>query len=124
MTLKPEEGYVQDFLRQNAEDIRRFFPTRKPEDSEPNKAYMVFHKDQPAGIMIGSEIDAVLNVGLDYSTPAYRDCSVGAFLLENLKKPLRLRYGNAEQAHVPYLKKLGFQQQDDAWEIDLQEASE
>ncbi|MBR4745029.1 MAG: YgjV family protein [Oscillospiraceae bacterium] len=124
VTLKPEEGYVQDFLRQNAEDIRRFFPTRKPEDSEPNKAYMVFHKDQPAGIMIGSEIDAVLNVGLDYSTPAYRDCSVGAFLLENLKKPLRLRYGNAEQAHVPYLKKLGFQQQDDAWEIDLQEASE
>ena len=119
LTLQPGEGYVQDFLRRWAEDIARCFPGRRPEDTEPNRAYMVFHGDEPAGILLGREADGVLNVGLDYSTPAYRDCSVGEFMLEKLQRPLRICYGDAEEEHLPYLKNLGFTEKDGVWEKQL-----
>ena len=119
LTLRPEEGYVQDFLQRCAEDIALCFPQRRPEEMEPNRVYMVFHGSEPAGILLGREEGGVLNVGLDYSTPAYRDCSVGAFLLENLQRPLRIRYGDAEAAHLPYLKRLGFTERDHVWEKQL-----
>ena len=119
LSLKPEEGYVQDFLRSCKEDIARCFPQRRPEETEPNRAYMVFHGAEPAGILLGREEDGVLDVGLDYSTQAYRDCSVGAFLLENLPRPLKLRYGDAEAEHLSYLQKLGFAEKDGVWEKQL-----
>ena len=119
LPLQPGESYVQDFLRRWAEDIAQFFPERRPEEMEPNRVYMVFHGDEPAGILLGREADGVLDVGLDYSTPAYRDCSVGVFLLENLPRPLRVRYSDAEAAHLPYLKRLGFTEADGVWEKEL-----
>ena len=76
LALQPREGYVQDFLRQNAAEIASFFPDRRPEQADPNRAYMVFHGAEPAGILLGNEADGVLDVALDYSTPAYRDCSL------------------------------------------------
>ena len=119
LTMKPEESYVQDFLKTCAADIKRFFPERRPEDMQPNRAYMVFHDAEPAGILLGREEDGVLNVALDYSTPAYRDCSVGAFMLEKLPRPLCLRYGDAEAEHLPYLKEMGFTEKDGVWEKQL-----
>lgn len=119
LALQPREGYVQDFLRQNAADIAAFFPDRKPEQEDPNRAYMVFHGAEPAGIMLGSESDGIFNVALDYSTPAYRDCSVGAFMLEKLPRPLCLRYNNAEESHLAYLRRLGFSEKDGFWEKRL-----
>lgn len=119
LALQPREGYVQDFLRQNAADIAAFFPDRKPEQGDPNRAYMVFHGAEPAGIMLGNEADGVFNVALDYSTPAYRDCSVGAFILEKLPRPLCLRYNDAEESHLAYLKRLGFSEKDGVWEKRL-----
>ena len=110
---------MQDFLQRCAEDIALCFPQRRPEEVDPNRVYMVFHGSEPAGILLGREEGGVLNVGLDYSTPAYRDCSVGAFLLENLQRPLRIRYGDAEAAHLPYLKRLGFTERDHVWEKQL-----
>ena len=119
LTMKPEESYVQDFLKTCAEDIRRFFPERRPEDMQPNRAYMVFHDAEPAGILLGREEDGVLDIALDYSTPAYRDCSVGAFMLEKLPRPLCVRYGGAEAEHLDYLKKLGFTGKNGVWEKKL-----
>ena len=119
LSLQPGETYVQDFLQRNAEDILRFFPDRIPEKTDPNRVFMVFHGSEPAGILLGREENGVLNVGLDYSTPAYRDCSVGAFLLENLPRPLKVRYSNAEEAHLSYLKRLGFTETDGVWEKQL-----
>lgn len=119
LSLQPAEAYVQDFLQRNAADILRFFPERSPQEMEPNRVFMVFHGPEPAGILLGREEDGVLNVGLDYSTPAYRDCSVGAFLLENLPRPLCIRYGGAEAEHLPYLKRLGFTEADGVWEKQL-----
>ena len=117
--LKPEEGYVQDFLRQHAEDIAKCFPGRRPQEGEPNVAYMVFHGSEPAGILLGREEDGCLDVSLDYSTPAYRDCSVGAFLLDSLRDVRLIRYTDAEESHLAYLRKLGFTEKDGVWEKTL-----
>ena len=110
---------MRDFLQRSADDIARFFPDRQPDKMEPNRVYMVFHGDEPAGIMMGSEDNGVLNVALDYSTPAYRDCSVGLFILENLSRPLKIRYDDAEETHMPYLKRLGFVEKDGFWEKQI-----
>ena len=117
--LQPGEAYVHDFLQSHAEDIAHFFPERDPENADANRVYMVFHGSDPAGIMMGSEEDGVMNVALDYSTPAYRDCSVGKFLLANLPQPLLLRYSGAEETHTQYLKRLGFAEHDGVWEKKL-----
>ena len=80
---------------------------------------MVFHGAEPAGILLGRGEDGKLDTALDYSTPAYRDCSVGAFLLDNLQGVSAVRYANAEPSHVAYLQKLGFVEKDGVWEKTL-----
>ena len=120
LSLKPEEGYVQDFLRQYAEDIAKCFPGRRPQEGEPNRAWMVFHGSEPAGILLGREEDGKLDAFLDYTTPAYRDCSVGAFLLDSLRGVRLIRYTDAEESHLAYLRKLGFTEKDGVWEKTLQ----
>lgn len=119
LSLQPGETYVRDFLQMHQDDIAHFFPDRRPLETEANRVYMAFHGSEPAGIMIGQEEDGVLNVALDYSTPAYRDCSVGKFMLDNLQHPLILRYSSAEETHIHYLKNLGFTEKDGVWEKQL-----
>ena len=119
LSMQPGETYVRDFLNSYGKDIANFFPDRRPEEADANRVYMVFHGSDPAGLMIGREEDGVLSVALDYSTPAYRDCSVGKFLLENLRHPLLLRYSGAEETHLNYLKKLGFEEKNGVWEKQL-----
>ena len=119
LSMQPGETYAKDFLESYGKDIANFFPERRPEEAAANRVYMVFHGSDPAGIMIGQEEDGVMNVALDYSTPAYRDCSVGKFRLENLKRPLLLRYSGAEETHLNYLKKLGFEENNGVWEKQL-----
>ena len=114
------DDYVQDCLRQYAEDIAKCFPGRRPQEGEPNVAWMVFHGAEPAGILLGREEDGCLDAFLDYSTPAYRDCSVGAFLLDSLQGVKRVRYTNAEASLLAYLQKLGFAEKDGVWEKTLQ----
>ena len=119
LSMNPEETFVQDFLHQWEEDIKTFFPNRHPDSEEVNRVYMVFHDSTVAGIMMGHEKDGVLEVDLDYSTPAYRDCSVGKYLMDHLSKPILLRYVDAEPAHISYLKQLGFTENGNSWEKQL-----
>lgn len=119
LELQPGEAFVQDFLKSHAEDISKFFPNRSPNEMQANRVYMVFHGSEPAGIMIGQQEDGAMDVLLDYSTGAYRDCSVGKFLLANLNKPMLLRYCDAEETHLHYLKSLGFVEKNGVWEKQL-----
>ena len=119
LSMQPGETYVQDFLQSFKDDIAHFFPDRDTKAMDANRVYMVFHGSEPAGIMIGREEDGILNVELDYSTPAYRDCSVGKFLFENMERPMLLRYVKAEETHISYLRKIGFTEKDGIWEKQL-----
>ena len=119
LSLQQGEAYVKDFLQNYEKDIERFFPGRHPAAMQVNRVYMVFHGTDPAGILMGQEEEGVLDIALDYSTPAYRDCSVGKFLIANLERPILLKYTEAEETHRAYLKKLGFAEKNGAWEKQL-----
>jgi hypothetical protein len=121
VSLTPAGDYVDFFLREHREDIARCFPGRNWEDQALNRAWLVCHGDTAAGLLLGTEQDGVLDVALDYSTPAYRDSSEGRYLVEHLgQEGLRLlRYEHAEEGHVAYLKKMGYALKDGVWERAL-----
>ena len=61
---------------------------------------------------------SLLNIALDYTTPTYRDASVGRYLLDHLpgEKISVLRYEHAEPNHLGFLKKMGYREQNGAHE--------
>ena len=121
VSLSPEEGFVRFFLDEHGEDIAKCFPGRSWEQDTLDRAYLVCHGEAPAGLLLGREQDGVLDVALDYSTPAYRDASVGRFLLQHLpQEQIRLlRYAGAEEGHLGYLQKMGYTEKGGIWERAL-----
>ncbi len=121
VSLEPAGGYVEAFLREHREDIAKCFPGRNWDDAALNRAWLVCHNDEAAGLLLGTERDGTLDVALDYSTPTYRDSSEGRYLVEHLpQEGLRLlRYEHAEEGHVAYLKKMGYAQKGAVWERAL-----
>ena len=121
LRLAPGERFVEFFLQSHGEDIAAFFPERSWKGEKTNRAFMVCHGDAPAGLLLGTQNEDVLEVALDYSTPAYRDASVGRYLVKHLpgEGVKLLRYANAEEAHVEYLKKLGFELREGVYEKRL-----
>jgi Bacterial inner membrane protein. len=119
--LSPEESFVGFFLDCNAKDIAACFPGRSWDPARLNRAFLVCHGAEPAGLLLGEERDGVLDVALDYSTPAYRDSSEGLYLLEHLPEEgvRRLRYEHAEETHLGYLQKMGYREKDGFFVKDL-----
>ncbi len=119
--VRSEGSYVDAFLSAHREDIVRCFPGRNWNQEELNRAFLVCQGDTTAGLLLGREEDGILDVALDYSTPAYRDSSEGRYLVEHLgQEGIRLlRYEHAEDGHLGYLKKLGYEQKNGVWERKL-----
>ena len=94
------------------DDILHFFPDTDLEAiRDCNAVYMVVCDTAPAGFLIGNRIDAsTIDVVVDYSTPKYRDTSVGAFLYQELTKQgiRRLQFCVSSVDHEEYMKKMGF----------------
>lgn len=108
----PEEAYVQYFLRHWQADIRRFFAARPADRADT--AFLVCCEDAPAGILTGRVLEeGVLEVFLDYTTPQYRDCSVGRFLYQRLAELgfRKLLVEEATEVHGAYLRRMGFVQE-------------
>ena len=119
--LAPDERFVDFFLDSYGRDIAACFPGRDWKREDLNLAFMVCHDDKPAGLLLGTEQAGVVDVALDYSTPAYRDSSVGRYLLEHLKEygVRKLRYAQAEAQHLGYLKKMGYRERGGVFEREL-----
>lgn len=108
--LKAGDAFLIHFLFSNHLDIKKFFPDFSiPEVSD--KIYLITCEQNPAGVLVAKDNgDSTLSVKLDYTTPAYRDCSVGKFIFNHLK---RLGYKNLsaeteKPIHAKYLHKMGF----------------
>lgn len=110
-------GYILEYYR---EDILKFFP-RFPEGAPAAdlKAFIVCRSGNPAGVLLGTDRgQGVFQIELDYSTPAYRDCSIGAYLYDRL--PSRgvctlLFAQDTSRAHAAYLLKMGFVRENGAY---------
>ncbi len=121
ITVSPSDKSLAFFLTSFLQDIQVYFPDYRPEIGEDRSVYMVYCAAEPVGVLIGKSTDEGLVVELDYTTPKYRDCSVAAYLFDQLKalgvKTL-ITYSTAK-GHTPYLQKMGFQGVDGRWSKEL-----
>ena len=121
LSLDPKDGFIAFFLDSFQEDIGKCFPGRTFRPEDLNRAFLICHGTEPAGLLIGREAEGTLQIALDYTTPAYRDASVGRYLLDHLPAQglRRLRYENAEAGHLGFLEKMGYQEKQGAWVLEL-----
>lgn len=100
------------FLNHYQEDIRLHFPGFEMGPSWDGKAYFVFCDGTPAGVLLGTQKSTgVIDVMIDYSIPAYRDCSVGKYLYAKLpgKGVHKLVFSQKESdTHASYMARMGF----------------
>ncbi len=109
---QPQESFPQYFLAHYSQDIAKYFPEYEKDTAKANAGYLVFCNGDPAGIMLAQkQPQGVLNVSLEYTTPTYRDCSVGKFLYSALPGQgiTALEVKQATEDHKGYLKKMGYQ---------------
>ena len=117
--VTPEEGFLQYLLAAYQEDLLRYFPAVSSQQPPDCLAFVACCENNPAGFFLAREVSPSsmqrLEVVLDYTTPFYRDCSVGTFLYQELqRKGVReLIVPTASYAHALYLEKMGFTSQPD-----------
>ena len=99
------------FLDRYGEDIKTYFPDYDGDAAKGMTAYTVLCDGETAGVMLARENDGELGVMVDYSTPKFRDCSVGrnlyAYLEQNGIRRL-VFVGRPSDEHVSYMNKVGF----------------
>ena len=115
---KEGEPLLHYLLHYYREDIIKYFPGFPQEATGADIVCIVCADAVPAGILLGKmrNGDAV-EIILDYSTPAYRDCSVGAYLYPRLSEKgiRRLVYTGKEKKHISYLKNAGFMPENESY---------
>ena len=121
--LEEKKGYLSWFLSYYRDDIRKFFPEFSPEKNDWDLGFGVCCDDDMAGITLGNKMpDGTLRVLIEYSKPAYRDCSVGMFQMEKLSDYgiRRLVYSGTNAEHIQYVQKLGYTKNaNGVWEKQL-----
>ncbi|MBO4420104.1 MAG: YgjV family protein [Oscillospiraceae bacterium] len=108
----------QDFYR---DDMRIYFPDFDPKTLQADTAYFVYYDMNPVGLTIGRRTeDGALELLLDYTTPKYRDASVGRFLYPHLLGEegfTALECRKATPKHEKYLQKVGFRREGDCYRL-------
>lgn len=99
------------FLSFYKKDIEHFFTEVNTEHILADTAYIVCCDTALAGVLLGTKKEeGKLDIVVDYTTPFYRDCSVGKFLYSKLSENgiHELIYSGNSQNHESYLQKMGF----------------
>lgn len=108
---KTDDAFLGYFLKHYAEDIKVYFPNFKKNNSAIDTAYIICCNAEPAGVLLGkSSGKGEIEIVLEYTTPTYRDCSVGTYLYSELSKAgvKKLTFANKAEKHEPYLQKMGY----------------
>lgn len=117
-----DDSMLSYLLKHYREDILKYFPKVKMENLDYDTVYIVCCDGVPAGILMGNRnSQGELRAELDYSTPAYRDCSVGEYLYSRLpaKGIKKILVSGESQKHEGYLKTMGFEQQKNEYVKEL-----
>lgn len=111
LPCEPDSAYLKEFMTFYGPDMQKYFPEIATQRDEANKAYFVYYDLAPVGLLMGKEEDGKLRILLDYTTPKYRDSSVGKFLYKRLLKTegyTMLSFKNPSEKHEKYLNSIGF----------------
>ena len=110
---KAGDGTLNYFLEHYKDDIKVYFPNFKYNESLINTVYVIFCNASPAGVLLGKDKgNGELEISLEYTTPAYRDCSAGKYLYSELAKKgvKKLVFAEKAEKHESYLKDMGYKQ--------------
>ena len=109
-TLSGGDAFADWFLKKHEADILKCFPGLSMEILKDTEGFAVFFDDQAAGVLLGTQKDDSFEILLDYTTPAFRDCSVGTFLYGKMPEYGIRRLTSAADipTHVKYMEKVGF----------------
>lgn len=102
---------VQYFLNRYSTDIVQYFPGFNANDHLDEKAYVVYCDGNPSGVLLGREQDGNLDITIEYTTPKYRDCSIGKYLYKQLSSTNidSLSFSQSlSNTHIDYMKKMGY----------------
>ncbi len=115
--LVPQDPFVKYMLQRYGKDISECFPGFEPGAAPADRACIVCCDGAPAGLFLAKQSGDSLDIALDYSTPTYRDCSVGRYLYGKLASGgvRELRYAMQPGRHEDYLRSMGFEQKDGAF---------
>ncbi len=113
VSLGESDAVLEHFLACYRSDILAHFPdfsTELPQDSE---IYAVFSGAEMSGISVGRRDGESMELVLDYTTPRYRDTSVGEFLYGRLADTgvTELRASASCEKHRKYLTRVGFNEE-------------
>jgi len=106
------DGYLQFLMRYYRKDIAKYFPAFSPDQiADDSRIFAVCLGREVAGMLIGRPTGTDLEISLDYTTPVYRDCSVGSFLYGKLAEIgiSKLVCNTPSKEHQNYLSMMGFQ---------------
>ena len=108
--LNSGDSFLAHFLSAYSEDIKKYFPDFTGAERK-DLILLITCEESPAGLFIAKdEGNGQYNAKLDYTTPAYRDCSAGKYLYNYLRL-YGIKSIIAETkipSHERYLKKMGF----------------
>ena len=110
------DGFLYYFLCANEKDIKKYFPDFSKAEQD-DTIIMITCGEVPAGVFIAKDNgDGSFTVKLDYTTPAYRDCSAGKFIYNHLKMTgiKKILAETKIPVHEKYLHKMGFTQNGDS----------
>ncbi len=119
LEIRGDNKYLLRFLEFHNKDIQAFFPgfNYKPEIN--SISFFVLRNMNVAGIFLAhKDQKGDLRVGLDYSTPEYRDYKNGRFIYRSLKKEFikggfkQIVAPGLTKKHAKYLKRFGFVEDD------------
>ncbi len=115
----PLVKYFQDYY---CEDIKTFFPAFSGTGTENDTAFITCCQGTPIGRLLGKRKGDAVDLVVDYTTPAYRDCSAGKYLHEVLPNSgvhtLCFSRPLTEQ-HKAYLEKMGYTKKGGTWILEL-----
>ena len=121
LPIELDNAYLKEFMTFYGADMQRFFPEIATQKDEADKAYFVYYDLDPVGLLLGKQQeDGSLRVLLDYTTPKYRDASVGRFLYGTLLKKegyTALIESSPSEKHEKYLRSAGFVQDGDEFKM-------
>ncbi len=103
------------FTEKYGSDMEKYFPDYNEALKKSDKAYVEFLDDSFAGINAGRKNGDELELLVDYSTPSFRDCSLGKFVYDKLLNEYgygKLIYTGNIEKHTAYLNKVGFENVD------------
>ena len=113
--LAAGENFTAWLLGRYRDDVAKYFPEAELERLKAAEGFAVFYDDQAAGLLLGEREGEDFEILLDYSTPSFRDCSVGEYLYGVLPSCgiRRLSCAADSPEHVQYMEKMGFVRQED-----------